>query len=122
MLLSGDTDRCNILEQPELLEQTVEGSDLVVAATDSEATKLQINQECWARGVPAVYGAAYTGLAFVLGSAGIAILTQRVRGWWPAVPGAVGGVWHGALRASHRVLLELRGLLPEVEFVPRSVP
>jgi molybdopterin/thiamine biosynthesis adenylyltransferase len=51
---------CNILERRDLLDDAIRGADLVVAATDSEATKLEINQACWDLNVPSVYGAAYT--------------------------------------------------------------
>jgi len=49
----------NILEDQDRLASVIEGSDLVVAATDSEASKRLINQVCWPRGIPVVYGAAY---------------------------------------------------------------
>jgi molybdopterin/thiamine biosynthesis adenylyltransferase len=49
----------NVLEDVEVLRQIVTGSDLVIAATDSEASKRQINRVCWQEGIPAVYGAAY---------------------------------------------------------------
>lgn len=37
----------------------VSDADLVVAVTDQEQAKLAINQVCWPRGIPVVYGAAY---------------------------------------------------------------
>ena len=49
----------NILEDIDVLREIITGSDLVVAATDSEASKRRINQVCWEAGIPAVYGAAY---------------------------------------------------------------
>jgi hypothetical protein len=41
------------------LDAIIAGCDLVVAATDSEHSKLAINRACWTHGVPAVYGAVY---------------------------------------------------------------
>lgn len=49
----------DILTDRGRLTRVVEGSDLVVAATDSETSKRLINQICWPRSIPAVYGAAY---------------------------------------------------------------
>ncbi|NJL54010.1 ThiF family adenylyltransferase [bacterium] len=54
-----ETYEVNILADLVQLEEIIEGSDLVVAATDSEESKMAINQVCWQRGIPAVYGAAY---------------------------------------------------------------
>jgi molybdopterin/thiamine biosynthesis adenylyltransferase len=54
-----ETFDMNVLEDGARLEEIVGGADLVVAATDSEASKSQINRICWRRGVPSVYGAAY---------------------------------------------------------------
>ncbi len=49
----------DILEDRDLLANVIAGSDLVIGATDSEASKRLINQICWSLEVPAVYGAAY---------------------------------------------------------------
>lgn len=49
----------DVLAQPALLEEAVDGVDLVFVATDSEQSKLLVNRTCLRRGVPAVYGAAY---------------------------------------------------------------
>jgi|GEM_PF-284279 len=54
-----ETFEANILEQPAILEKAIDGSAIVVAATDSEPSKVAINSVCWPRGIPAVYGAAY---------------------------------------------------------------
>lgn len=54
-----ETHEFNVLQDRDRLTQVIRGSDLVVAATDSEASKRAINEVCWSHGVPAVYGAAY---------------------------------------------------------------
>lgn len=54
-----ETHEFNVLRDRERLVQVIAGSSLVVAATDSEASKRSINEVCWPHGVPAVYGAAY---------------------------------------------------------------
>jgi molybdopterin/thiamine biosynthesis adenylyltransferase len=54
-----ETHEFNVLRDRERLAQVIAGSNLVVTATDSEASKRSINEVCWLRGVPAVYGAAY---------------------------------------------------------------
>ncbi len=54
-----ETYEFNVLHDVKRFAQVISGSDLVVAATDSEASKRAINKMCWSRGVPAVYGAAY---------------------------------------------------------------
>lgn len=54
-----ETYEVNILDDLTLLQEIVEGCDLVIAATDSEESKMAINRVCWQRGIPAVYGAAY---------------------------------------------------------------
>jgi hypothetical protein len=54
-----ETFEVNILDQQEELITIVEGCDLVVAATDSEQSKSLINQVCWPKSIPVVYGAAY---------------------------------------------------------------
>lgn len=58
-IIQIETFEANILNWPDILERVVSGCDLVVAATDSERSKLAINRVCWPRGIPAVYGAAY---------------------------------------------------------------
>lgn len=54
-----ETHEFNVLQDRERLAEVVRGCDLVVGATDSEASKAAINVQCWAEGIPAVYGAAY---------------------------------------------------------------
>jgi hypothetical protein len=54
-----ETYEANILEQFDILEKAIDGCDIVVAATDSEQSKVAINSVCWPRSIPAVYGAAY---------------------------------------------------------------
>ena len=58
-IVEVETFEADILDDPALLDSIVAGCDLVVAATDSERSKLAINRACWIAGVPAVYGAAY---------------------------------------------------------------
>jgi molybdopterin/thiamine biosynthesis adenylyltransferase len=58
-VIQVETYEADVLAQPDVLEKVVDGCDLVVAATDSEQSKIAINQACWPRGIPAVYGAAY---------------------------------------------------------------
>lgn len=53
------TYEIDVLQEPEQLKSSIEDSDLVIAATDSEASKRRINEVCWTLGIPAVYGAAY---------------------------------------------------------------
>lgn len=36
-------------------------ADVVIGATDSEASKLALNRVCWIQGTPAIYGAAFDG-------------------------------------------------------------
>ncbi|MCX6021105.1 MAG: ThiF family adenylyltransferase [Chloroflexi bacterium] len=50
---------CNVLDDSARLAAAIVGADLVIAATDSEASKSLINRLCWENGVPAIYGAAY---------------------------------------------------------------
>jgi molybdopterin/thiamine biosynthesis adenylyltransferase len=54
-----ETYELDVLQDLEQLVQIVEGSDLVIAATDSEASKRRLNEVCWPRSIPVVYGAAY---------------------------------------------------------------
>lgn len=54
-----ETYEANILTDQDVLAQVINGCDLVVAATDSEQSKIAINRACWPRGIPVVYGAAY---------------------------------------------------------------
>lgn len=54
-----ETHEFDILQDLERLAQVLTGCDLVLAATDSEASKREINKVCWAHNIPAVYGAAY---------------------------------------------------------------
>jgi hypothetical protein len=54
-----ETYEADVLARPDLLDRVVDGCDLVVAATDSEQSKIAINRACWPRGIAAVYGAAY---------------------------------------------------------------
>lgn len=54
-----DTHEIDILDNPDQLRDVVKDCDLVVAATDSEESKMVINRVCWDYGIPAVYGAAY---------------------------------------------------------------
>lgn len=58
-IVQVETFEADVVKQSALLEAIVADCDLVVAATDSEGSKLAINQACWPRGIPAVYGAAY---------------------------------------------------------------
>lgn len=58
-LVEVTTFELDVLKDRAALERIVEGCDLVVAATDTEAAKRAINEVCWPRGIPAVYGAAY---------------------------------------------------------------
>lgn len=57
--VSVETFEFNVLEDPEQLQSVVQGSHLVIGATDSEKSKRAINDVCWPMGIPAVYGAAY---------------------------------------------------------------
>jgi hypothetical protein len=50
---------CNVLQDRSLFLEAIDGVDLVVAATDSEASKNLINRICWQQGIPVLYGAAY---------------------------------------------------------------
>jgi molybdopterin/thiamine biosynthesis adenylyltransferase len=54
-----ETFEFDVLKDRDLLIDTVRDSDLVIGATDSEASKRFLNQVCWSLGVPAIYGAAY---------------------------------------------------------------
>ena len=54
-----ETFEFDVLKDEALLQQVIRGCDLVVAATDSERSKLAINRLCWQERIPAVYGAAY---------------------------------------------------------------
>lgn len=54
-----ETFDINVLENVSALDEIVRVADLVVVATDSEASKSLINRACWRTGTPAVYGAAY---------------------------------------------------------------
>lgn len=58
-IVAVETYEADILARPEILAEVVAGCDLVVAATDTEESKLAINAACWPLGIPAVYGAAY---------------------------------------------------------------
>ena len=58
-LVQVQTWETDVLGPDVPLAPIIAGCDLVVAATDSEASKLAINRLCWERGVPVVYGAAY---------------------------------------------------------------
>ncbi|MCB0209626.1 MAG: ThiF family adenylyltransferase [Anaerolineae bacterium] len=53
------TAEYDILENRAKLKEIVTGSDLVIAATDSERSKRLINQVCWPQQIPVIYGAAY---------------------------------------------------------------
>lgn len=53
------TWEADVLSDRAALIQAIEGCNLVVAATDSEQSKLAINRACWPLGIPVVYGAAY---------------------------------------------------------------
>jgi molybdopterin/thiamine biosynthesis adenylyltransferase len=53
------TFEVDILRDEPRLEAIVDGCDIVIAATDNEPSKQAINRVCWARGIPAIYGAAY---------------------------------------------------------------
>jgi len=58
-VIEVETYEANIIDQPDVLHTVVAGCDLVVAATDSEQSKLAINRVCWPLDIPAVYGAVY---------------------------------------------------------------
>jgi molybdopterin/thiamine biosynthesis adenylyltransferase len=58
-IIRVETFEADVLAQPDVLERVVAGCDLVVAATDSDRSKLAINRVCWSYEVPAIYGAAY---------------------------------------------------------------
>ncbi len=54
-----ETFNFDVTEDMELLEEVIQGCDLVIGSTDSEVAKALINRVAWENGVPAVYGAAY---------------------------------------------------------------
>lgn len=58
-VIAVETYEADILKQPDVLRAAVAGCDLVVAATDSEDSKLAINRVCWPLDIPVVYGAVY---------------------------------------------------------------
>lgn len=58
-LVDVQTWEIDVVVSDSLLAQIVTGCDLVIAATDSEASKLTINRACWERSIPVVYGATY---------------------------------------------------------------
>jgi molybdopterin/thiamine biosynthesis adenylyltransferase len=49
----------DVLQQADSFAKHVQSADLVISATDSEASKELINRLCWQYKVPSVYGAAY---------------------------------------------------------------
>lgn len=49
----------DVLSDRKKLREVIKGSDLVIVATDSEVSKLLINEICLEEGVPAIYAAAY---------------------------------------------------------------
>jgi molybdopterin/thiamine biosynthesis adenylyltransferase len=54
-----ETYEIDVLNDADMLATIVTDCDLVIAATDKENSKLAINQACWPRSIPVVYGAAY---------------------------------------------------------------
>lgn len=58
-IVGVETYEVDVLADHGALLAAVDGADLVIVAADSEPAKLAVNRACWARGIPAVYGAAY---------------------------------------------------------------
>jgi molybdopterin/thiamine biosynthesis adenylyltransferase len=60
-LASVETVPVDVTEQPGELADHVADADLVAVCTDTDPSKLVVNRECLAAGVPAVYGGVYAG-------------------------------------------------------------
>jgi hypothetical protein len=58
-VIQVETWEADVVAQEAVMERILDGCDLVIAATDSEQSKIAINHACWSRGVPAIYAAAY---------------------------------------------------------------